>query len=147
MNDFSQGICVLDSAPRPRGGVRSLAGLLLPSVGAVVFAVALLQVLFLAQGARGLFRDSDTGWHVRNGEAILNSASLSRVDRFSYTKDGAEWFAWEWLSDVVLGGVHQFAGVAGVSFIAALTIALTAWGVFRLSVSLGGNLFFTIAGV
>ena len=36
------------SAPAAAGRLNTLAGLLLPSVGAVVFAVALIQVLFLS---------------------------------------------------------------------------------------------------
>ena len=124
-----------------------LAALLLPGLGAVVFAVTLIQVLFLSQGAEGLFRDSDTGWHLRNGEAILNTATVPRVDGFSYTRNGRQWVAWEWLSDAVLGGAHRIAGLPGVALLAALAIALTAWGAARLSLSLGGNLFFTAAAI
>jgi len=150
MSDYSQAIGALDSAPRSKpeaAEVTSLAALLLPGFGAVVFAVTLLQVLFLSQGTQALFRDSDTGWHVRNGEAILNTAAAPRVDRFSYTRDGRLWFAWEWLSDAVLGGAHRIAGLSGVALLAALAIALTAWGAARFSLSLGGNLFFTAAAM
>jgi hypothetical protein len=100
-------------------------------------------VLFLSQGAQGLFRDSDTGWHVLNGEAILNTATLPRADTFSYTHNGQPWFSWEWMSDILLGGAHRIAGLPGVAMLAALAIALTAWGMARLALSLGGNLFFT----
>ncbi|MBI2822103.1 MAG: hypothetical protein HYX74_07740 [Acidobacteria bacterium] len=147
MSHYSQAICALGSAPRSRAEVASLAALLLPGFGAVVFAVTLLQVLFLSQGAQALFRDSNTGWHVRNGEAILNTAAAPRVDRFSFTRDGRQWFAWEWLSDALLGGAHRIAGLSGVGLLAALAIALTAWGAARLSLSLGGNLFFTAAAM
>ena len=149
MSDYSQAIWTLDTAPRskPEAEVSSSAALLLPSFGAVVFAVTLLQVLFLAQGAWGLFRDSDTGWHVRNGEAIMATAAVPHVDGFSYTRDGRQWLAWEWLSDVALGSAHRLAGLAGVALLAAIAIALTAWGAARLSLSLGGNLFFTAAAM
>jgi len=153
MSDYSKAIWSLDSVSRSRpepaeaAEVTSRAALLLPSFGAVVFAVTLLQVLFLAQGAQSLFRDSDTGWHVRNGEAILTTAAVPQVDSFSYTRGGRQWFAWEWLSDVVLGGAHRIAGLPGVALLAALAIALTAWGAARLSLSLGGNLFFTAAAM
>jgi len=153
MSDYSKAIWSLDSVSRSRpepaeaAEVTSRAALLLPSFGAVVFAVTLLQVLFLAQGAQSLFRDSDTGWHVRNGEAILTTAAVPQVDSFSYTRGGRQWFAWEWLSDVMLGGAHRIAGLPGVALLAALVIALTAWGAARLSLSLGGNLFFTAAAM
>jgi hypothetical protein len=123
------------------------AALLLPSFGAMVFAVTLIEVLFLAQGPQGLFRDSDTGWHVRNGETILQTFTVPRVDPFSYTRGGEPWFAWEWLSDAVFGAVHSFAGLSGVALLIALTIALMAWGVARLALSLGANLFLTAAGI
>lgn len=150
MSDYSQAISALRSvplahSPRSRVEVTLLPALLLPSFGAVIFAVSLLQVLFLSQGAQTLFRDSDTGWHVRNGEAILSTASAPRVDTFSFTRGGTEWFAWEWLSDILLGGAHRIAGPPGIALLAALAIALTAWGVARLSLSLGGNFFFTAA--
>jgi hypothetical protein len=125
--------------------VRSLAALLLPGLCSVVFIVALFQVLFLSQGTTGLFRDSDTGWHIRNGEAILASKTPPVVDPFSYTRSGAQWLAWEWLSDVTLGFVHSRTGLAGVSLLAAVIIAVTASAAARLALSLGANLFFTAA--
>ncbi|HYR90681.1 MAG TPA: hypothetical protein VE422_41840 [Terriglobia bacterium] len=149
MSDYSQAIWTLNVAPSSKAGaaVTWSAALLLPSFGAVIFAVTLLQVLFLAQGVRTLFSDSDTGWHVRNGEAILATSAVPHVDTFSYTRDGRQWFAWEWLSDAVLGGAHRVAGLPGVALLAALTIAFTAWGASRLSLSLDGNLFFTAAAM
>ena len=43
------------------------ARLLLPNLGVVLFAVTLLQVLLMSDGTRTLFRDSDSGWHIRTG--------------------------------------------------------------------------------
>src|SRR6266581_818030 len=142
MRNYSQAISVFDAAPPSRREVAWLASLLLPSFGAVVFAVTLLQVLFLSQGGQGLFRDSDTGWHIRNGEAIVQNSTPPRVDSFSYTREGRPWLAWEWLSDVLLGGAYRVGGLAGVALLAALAIAFTVWGAARLGLSLGGNLFF-----
>ncbi len=131
--------------PLSRSGteVHPLASLLLPSFGVAVFAVTLLQVLFLSQGPAGLLRDSDTGWHIRNGEAILDSSVLPVADTFSYTRPGQPWFAWEWLSDVGLAMAHRWAGLPGVALLAALVIASCIWGAARLSVSLGGNILLT----
>jgi hypothetical protein len=148
MSGYSPAFVTLETADRPRLGaveVRPLAALLLPSFCAAVFAVTLVQVLLLSQSS--LFADTDTGWHLRTGEAILQTGAIPRVDPFSYTLAGKPWFAWEWLSDVLLGGTHQVAGPAGVAMFAALLIALTAWGVARLTLSLGGNFFFTAAAM
>jgi hypothetical protein len=151
MSGYSETICVPGTAARgyrPEAqGVSTAARLLLPSFGTIVFAVTLLQVLFLAQGARTLFRDSDAGWHIRNGEAILDSLSAPHVDTFSYTRNGQTWFAWEWLSDAMFGAAYRIGGLAAVAVLAALTIALTVWLVSRLSLSLGGNLFMTAGAV
>src|SRR3989442_13058779 len=130
MNGYSQVIHALGSPPRfkdERAGINSLAVWLLPNLVGIVFAVTLFQVLFLSAGSPRLFHDSDTGWHVRNGEVILNSASVPRADRFSYTRNDQPWFAWEWLSDVMFGAVHRVAGRPGVALISALAIAVTAW--------------------
>src|SRR5436190_2746690 len=127
--------------------VDSLASAVLPGFCTVVFAVALFNVLFFSQGAQGLFRDSDTGWHILNGENILSTGTLPRVDTFSYTHGGQPWLAWEWMSDALLGAAHRLAGLSGVALLAAFVIALTAWSAARLSLSLGGNLFFTAAAM
>ena len=133
MSGYSQVIPAREWVSRSEVRVSALAAWLVPSVGAAIFAVTLLHVLFLSEGTRVLFRDSDAGWHIRNGEAILTNASVPRVDSFSYTHAGRPWFAWEWLSDAVLGAAHQLAGPSGVALLAALVIALTAWGSARLA--------------
>src|SRR5438552_7153077 len=146
MNGYSQVIHALDSPPRfkdERAEINSFAVWLLPNFVGVVFTVTLLQVLFLSAGSPRLFHDSDTGWHVRNGEMILSTVSIPRTDHFSYTRDGQPWFAWEWWSDVTFGLLHRAAGLAGVALIAAILIAIAIAGAAHLALSLGGNLFFT----
>jgi hypothetical protein len=151
MSDYSQAICVPGAATRGyRTRVQDItpaARLLLPSFGSIVFAVALLQVLFLSQGTRTLFRDSDTGWHIRTGEAILDNLSAPRADTFSYTRNGQPWLAWEWLSDASFGTAHRFGGLTAVAVLAALVIAVTIWLSAILALSLGGNLFMTAAAI
>src|SRR5213594_4750488 len=146
MDAYSQVIYPLDSSSpfrTERARIASSAIWLLPNFVSIVFTVTLLQVLFLSAGIPRLFHDSDTGWHVRNGETILSTTAVPRADHFSYTRAGAPWFAWEWLSDVVFGVSHRFAGLPGVALIAALAIAVSVSGAAYLSLSLGGNPFFT----
>jgi hypothetical protein len=150
MESYSQAIYALDSPRRSKPDVAEVtpaAVWLLPNFLAVVFAVTLLQVLFLSAGSPRLFHDSDTGWHVRNGEAILSAGSVPRADAFSYTRENDLWLSWEWLSDAAFGASHRIAGLSGVALIAAAAIAFTAVGAAHLSLSLGGNLFFTAAGM
>ena len=150
MESYSQAIYTLDSPHRSEADtteVSPVGAWLLPNFLTIVFAVTLLQVLFLSAGMPRLFHDSDTGWHVRNGETILNTHALPRTDRFSYTREGQPWFAWEWLSDAVFGSAYRLAGLPGVAVLSALAIALTALGVAHLALSLGGNLFFTAGAI
>jgi hypothetical protein len=147
MSGYPEAIRTLPVRAYAAPEVRSLAALLLPSFGVIVFTVTLLEVLFLSHGAAGLLRDSDTGWHIRNGEAIVETMAVPRVDRFSYTREGERWVAWEWLSDVVLGGVHRIGGLPAVALFAGLVIAATVWASAAVSLSLGSNLFVTAGSV
>src|SRR5215469_3316513 len=127
MHGYSQAIYALGSSHRSKADVAevtSFAVWFLPNFLAVVFAVTLLQVLFLSAGSPRLFHDSDTGWHVRNGEAILSNSSIPQVDPFSYTRGGEPWFSWEWLSDAALGASYRFGGLSGVALITTAAIAL-----------------------
>jgi len=152
MNGYSQAISVLSSRLSGRQietsqtqptEVSLLAVWLLPNFLTAVLVVTLLQVLFLSAGSPRLFHDSDTGWHVRNGESIVANASVPSKDDFSYTRAGEAWFSWEWLSDVALGTLHRLAGLPAIALTAAVVIAFTAVGSAQLALSLGGNLFLT----
>jgi hypothetical protein len=112
------------------------------AIGAVV---TLFYAIFLFQGYTAFFRDSDTGWHIRTGEMILQTRSLPHTDPFSFTRGGQPWMAWEWLSDVLMGAVHQTAGLAGVAMLYGLAIAVGVWLWFRLNWDVGGNFLLACA--
>ncbi len=112
------------------------------AIGAVV---TLFYALFLFQGYTAFFRDSDSGWHIRTGEMILRTGSLPHTDPFSFTRAGQPWLAWEWLSDVVMGAVHQSAGLTGVAMLYGLAIAAGVWLWFRLNWDVGGNFLLACA--
>lgn len=111
----------------------------------VAAVVTLFYCLFLFQGYRQLFRDSDAGWHIVNGELILQTHELPRVDPFSFTKAGQPWFAWEWAADVAVGAVHRAAGLRGVALFYAMAIAAGVWMWFRLHWAMGGNFLIACA--
>src|SRR5215510_16377384 len=74
--------------------VGAAARWLLPSL----CGCCLLIILFLlVNNSSRLLLDSDTGWHIRAGELILETGAIPRSDPFSHTMGGREWFAWEWL--------------------------------------------------
>ena len=109
-----------------------------PSIKDILFLGFLLSPLLIEVST--VLYDSDTGWHIRNGEHILLTRSLPRSDYFSYTEYGKPWYAWEWLSDVILAVVHQYTGLNGVVLWANLTFAFTFTFLFRWTVHRGGNI-------
>jgi hypothetical protein len=111
----------------------------------VAACVTLFYCLLLFQGYQKLFRDSDAGWHIRNGEAIFATGTLPRTDPFSFTRGGQPWYAWEWLSDVVTGALHLAGGLNAVALFYAAVISFGVWLWFRLHWALGGNFLIACA--
>jgi hypothetical protein len=87
---------------------------ILPSMTDFAFLMPLIFIFTGMHGARTLLGDGDTGWHVRTGEWILSHGRVPEKDLFSFTRTGQTWFAWEWLSDVLLAWLHQHWGMAAV---------------------------------
>ena len=120
--------------------VLTVRKLLLPDAAFVCAVLTLVYCLFLADGWRQFFRDSDTGWHIRTGEHILKTRSLPFADPYSFTRTGQPWFAWEWGADVVVASAeHNGAGLAGVAVLYALAIASATWLWWQLTWTMGGD--------
>ncbi len=116
-----------------------------PDLAFATACITLFYCLFLFQGYQKLFRDSDAGWHIRNGEAILLTAHLPRTDPYSFTRAGQPWYAWEWLADAAVGGIHRSHGLNGVGGVYDAAIAAGVWLWFRLHWALGGNFLIACA--
>jgi hypothetical protein len=112
---------------------------LLPSVSDLIF-LALLFSLSCGVLAPRLLGDAGIGWHIRNGQQMLLTHAVTRSDPFSSTMGGKPWYAWEWLYDLLIAGIHHFAGLYGVVLFTAIVVALTFALVFRLTLARGGNL-------
>jgi hypothetical protein len=104
----------------------------LPSLTDLAFLGPLLILFGLMDGAHTILRDGDTGWHIRNGEWILQNGRVPDKDLFSFTKTGESWFAWEWLWDVIFGWLHQHGGMTAVVLVSIFVICLTSALLFRL---------------
>src|SRR5579871_6026605 len=63
----------------------------MPNLAAMLASAALIYCLFIFGGGERLFRDSDSGWHIRNGESILEQRSLPRTDPYSFSKANQPW--------------------------------------------------------
>ncbi|MCX6622508.1 MAG: hypothetical protein NTY38_15865, partial [Acidobacteria bacterium] len=112
---------------------------LLPDLALALSLLTFLYCLFLFDGGRRLFRDSDTGWHIRTGERMLEERRVPRTDPYSFTRAGEPWFAWEWGSDLALGAAHRAGGLRAVTALAAFAIALSTWLWVRLQWQTGGD--------
>ena len=116
---------------------------LMPSVSDLLF-VALLLALSCGALGRILLRDGGTGWHIRNGQLILQTHSITRVDPFSATMSGQPWYAWEWLYDVLIAAIHYVLGLNGLVFYTAAIMAATFVLVFHLAMRRRGSLPITL---
>lgn len=142
-----------------RGGLRGAApepeqdaglplgrgGRWLPSF-ADLFFVSLISWLYLSSkdGWLSLLMDGDIGWHIRAGQWMIANGRVPEHDLFSFSRPGGEWFAWEWLADVVFGQLHTWFGLKGVVLLAGITIALFATILLRYCVWKGANAFVAV---
>ena len=118
---------------------RRLVAWLAPDLALTFALTTLLSLFFVFKGATTLFNDSDTGWHIRNGERIISTRSLPHADPYSFSKPGEPWVAWEWGADVLMGAVYRVSGLGGVALLYGLSIGAAVWMWFRLNGAAGGN--------
>src|SRR6266853_323585 len=112
---------------RPLGAWMSL----MPSLSDLAFLTPILVLFWCTTGVGWLLTDSDTGWHIRAGEWILQNRRVPATDLFSFTKAGQPWFAWEWLSDVLMAVIHGHFGLAGIVLVSLLGLGSTSVCVYR----------------
>ncbi len=112
---------------------------LVPSATDLIFII-LLGTMTAGVLAPRLLGDAGIGWHIRNGEQMLRTHSITRTDSFSVTMGGQAWYAWEWLYDLAIAGIHHWFGLNGVVFFTAGIIAATFALTLRLSLRRGASL-------
>lgn len=100
----------------------------LPTVGNTTF---LLLIYFLLRDACSFLHDGDTGVHIRTGDIILQTGSIPRVDPFSFTMTGHEWFAWEWLADIIMSLIHKMSGLPGIVGVASIVVCVVFMLLYR----------------
>lgn len=103
----------------------------LPSVADLLFLAVFAWLFASATGWSSLLADGDTGWHIRNGQLILQNHSIPYRDWFGFGSEAHPWFAWEWLADVLFAALHRAAGLKAVVFFCGILIAATQYVVFR----------------
>ena len=78
--------------------------------------------LLLALGPR-LLSDPDTYSHIALGRWILDHHIVPTTDPFSANFRGANWVAFEWLSQIAFAGAHAVGGWLGVVALTAAAVA------------------------
>jgi hypothetical protein len=131
------------SAVKPAGWVQKFVA---PSIADCVFVAVLFWLFFLGSGATALLGDGDTGWHIRAGEWVLAEGQFPHHDLFSFSMEGRQWFAWEWLADVLFALLHGAWGLRALVLLAGIVIAATAALLLRYMVWRGANLLIAILG-
>src|SRR5437762_12672965 len=95
-----------------------------PSLADVAFLMPVVFLFGRMDGARTLLTDGDTGWHIRAGDWMMTHGQVPRQDFFSFTRPGRAWFAWEWLSELLMAWLHRW-GMAAVVVAATLVLSIT----------------------
>ncbi len=112
---------------------------LLPDLALALALFTVFYAFAIYRAPEQLFRDSDTGWHIRTGEGILRNLAVPRVDPYSFSRPGGEWYAWEWAADAAMGAAHRGAGLAGVAVLYLAAIGFCTWLWVRLHWACGSN--------
>jgi branched-subunit amino acid transport protein AzlD len=106
----------------------------------LVIAVAFLGIFFMA--VRPMI-DSDTWWHLRTGEWILQNRAIPQTDPFSLTRAGHPWHYPGWLSQILMAAVYSAGGLSALNLLFTAVILLS-FGLVCLGME--GNAFL-VAGV
>ena len=97
---------------------------LIPSLADLFFLSVIAWAFALGQyGWQGLLMDGDVGTHIRVGDYIVAHHSVPTQDMLSFSKPGGEWYAFEWLTEVIFSLLHAFAGLKGVVLFSGVIIA------------------------
>jgi hypothetical protein len=110
-----------------------------PSVADLLFVVLLLTLLMTPLSVK-LLGDAGIGWHIRTGQQILAIHRVPRVDPFSSTMEGKQWFAWEWFYDLVVGALDAACGLNGPVWLTAIVIGAVFAFLFQLLTQRGMDL-------
>lgn len=74
--------------------------------------------------------DTDTWWHLKSGEYIVETLSIPTTDPFSHTRGGTDWIDHGWLAQIFWYGIFATTSWAGLSLVLALLVTLAFWFVW-----------------
>jgi hypothetical protein len=68
--------------------------------------------------------DTDTWWHLRAGQWIVEKRDVPHLDPFSTTMRGSSWEYPGWLAQVVILGFYRLAGLPGLTLFTAILVGV-----------------------
>src|SRR5215213_1704872 len=96
-----------------------------------IFPIVLLSMIFVLAVRQSVSIDPDLWWHLKAGQQIIDTRSIPHTDDYSFTKQGSEWVAHEWLSEVIMAAIYQVSGLTGLVTIFSLIIVTAFWLTYR----------------
>ena len=77
--------------------------------------------------------DTDSWWHLRAGQWILENHAIPQVDVFSYTRNGQAWQYPGWLVEVPMYLIYQWLGPGGLNLWTAALVTLSFFFIWQAS--------------
>lgn len=108
-----------------------------------IFAFPVMLSSLLVGGVFILARlfqvDPDLWWHIKVGDAILQTHHWPTTDIYSFTVSGQPWIAYEWLGEVVLAAAYRIAGIVGLECLLILLGSAVMLSLYALTIVRTGN--------
>jgi hypothetical protein len=82
--------------------------------------------------------DTDTWWHLRSGQYIIENRIIPTIDPFSHTRAGQLWIDHGWLSQIFWYVLYAAGGWAAVALILAALVTVAFWFTWQ---QIEGNVF------
>jgi hypothetical protein len=98
------------------------------------FAICLFLAL-VGGGRRQMLADPGCFWHLRTGELVLEEGFF-RGDPYGY-RDYKNWFAKDWLAEIVFVGAHRIGGPDGLVVLTSILLSVFFTNIFRRYLSTG----------
>lgn len=95
----------------------------------------IVAMTFLAIAAMAMRASvaSDTWWHLRAGEWMLENGQILRVDHFSHTRIGEAWVYPGWLAQLLMIAIYRASGLPGLNLLTAAAVVVAFAAVWRTS--------------
>ena len=103
------------------------------SLRTILAALALLAVFAIAARTPN---DTDTLWHLRAGQWMVENGQHLHIDAFSHTQLGETWLNHSWLSQLTLYGLDSALGPVGLGLFTAI---LATGGMFFAFLQIDGD--------